>query len=123
MESTFREALAHQKAGRFDDAEALYRQAAGWRPAWTLGNLGVILRTTGRLDEAEAVLREALTHDPANAALRHSLGMTLAQPGECPEGWLLYEARHELTPRPGPPLPPWRGEPLAGKRILVVGEQ
>ena len=124
MESLFREALAHHKAGRLDEAEALYRRAAGWRPAWTLGNLGVLLRITGRLDEAEAVLREALASETGNAPVRHSLGMTLLQLGQYAEGWRYYEARHELTPlASAPPLPLWRGESLAGKRILVVSEQ
>ena len=124
MESLFREALAHHKAGRLDEAEALYRRAAGWRPAWTLGNLGVLLRITGRLDEAEAVLREALASETGNAPVRHSLGMTLLQLGQYAEGWRHYEARHELTPLASPPpLPLWRGESLAGKRILVVSEQ
>jgi hypothetical protein len=124
MEAAFRQALAWHKAGRLDEAEALYRQSAAWKPEWTLGNLGVILRTTGRLDEAEAVLRAALAADPANGPVRHTLGMTLLQLGKYAEGWALYEARRELHPAPAPPaLPEWRGESLAGKRIIVVGEQ
>jgi hypothetical protein len=123
MESVFREALAHHNAGRLEDAEALYRRAAGWRPSWTLGNLGIILRTTGRLEEAEAVLRRALADEPGSAPIRHSLGMTLLQLGQYVEGWRCYEARHELTPLPAVPLPRWRGESVAGKRVLVVAEQ
>lgn len=124
MESVFRQALALHQAGRLDEAEPLYRQAAGWRPAWALGNLGVLLRTTGRLDEAEAVLREALGGDPGNVAVRHTLGMTLLQAGKYAEGWLHYEARFEIRPPIGPPtVPRWRGEPLTGRRILVVAEQ
>jgi len=123
MESVFQQALAHHKAGRLDAAEPLYRQAAAWRPAWALGNLGALLRTTGRLDEAEAVLREVLAGDPGNVAVRHTLGMTLLQAGQYAEGWRFYEARHEITPPPAVPLPRWRGEALEGKRLLVVSEQ
>src|SRR5258708_9798769 len=124
MEALFRQALACQKAGRLDGAEALYRQNAAWKPEWTLGNLGVILRTTGRLAEAEAVLRAALAADPANAPVRQSLGMTLLQLGQFAEGWALYEARRKLHPAPPPPpLPEWRGASLTGKRIVVVAEQ
>ena len=79
MESVFQQALAHHRAGRLEAAEPLYRQAAAWRPEWVLGNLGVLLRTTGRLEEAESVLREALAADPPNLAVRHTLGMTLLQ--------------------------------------------
>lgn len=123
MESIFNEGVAHQKAGRLEEAEACYRQVIAWNPVWVLGNLGVILRTTGRLDEAEAVLRESLAIDPTHAQTRHTLGMTLLQLGKYAEGWALYEARHELLYRPTAPLPEWRGESLRGKRILVVAEQ
>ena len=123
MESTFQQALSLQKAGRFDEAEPLYLQAADWKPEWALGNLGVIYRTTGRLAEAEAVLRRALAAAPGNLPVRHSLGMTLLQLGQYAEGWRHYEARHQLTPPIAAPLPLWRGESLAGRRIVVVGEQ
>lgn len=123
MDSIFSAAFAHQQAGRLDEAEAGYRQILSWRPARTLGNLGVILRVTGRLEEAESVLREALSLAPDNLGLQHTLGMTLLQLGRYAEGWALYEARHQLLPRPTAPFPEWQGESLAGKRILVLAEQ
>ncbi|HEV2531751.1 glycosyltransferase family 9 protein, partial [Phenylobacterium sp.] len=43
------------------------------------------------------------------------------------QGWPLYEARHDIpelgAPRPDLPFPQWRGEDLAGKRLLIFGEQ
>lgn len=123
MDSIFSAAVAHQKAGRLDEAEAGYRQILSWRPEWTLGNLGVILRITGRLEEAESVLREALTFAPHSLGLRHTLGMTLLQLGQYAEGWALYEVRHRLLPRPTAPFPEWQGESLTGKRILILAEQ
>jgi hypothetical protein len=123
MESIFQQALAHHNAGRLGEAEALYRQASGWKPEWTLGNLGIILRVTGRLEEAEATLRRALAAEPGNAPVRHTLGMTLLQLRRYAEGWALYEARHERLARPTAPFPSWRGESLTGKRILVLAEQ
>ena len=123
MESLFREALAHQAAGRFDEAEPLYLQSVDWKPEWALGNLGIIYRTTGRLEEAEAVLRRALAADPGNVPVTHSLGMTLLQLGQYAEGWRLYEARHTITPPPAVPLPLWQGQSLAGCRITVMAEQ
>jgi hypothetical protein len=123
MESIFREGVAHQKAGRLEEAEACYRRAAAWRPDMTLGNLGVLLRKTGRLEEAEAVLREAHRAAPGNLLVRHTLGMVLLQRGSYAEGWRFYEARHQLLHRPTAPLPEWQGEPLTGKHILVVAEQ
>jgi len=124
MEALFRQALADHKAGRLEEAEARYRSCGSWKPEWTLGNLGVILRITGRLEEAEVVLRRAHAADPSHAAVRHSLGMTLLKLGRYAEGWRHYEARRQLYPAPAPPaLPEWQGESLAGRRILVVGEQ
>jgi hypothetical protein len=42
-------------------------------------------------------------------------------------GWMLLEARRAIpgarTPQPGFAFPEWRGEPLAGRRIVVVGEE
>jgi tetratricopeptide (TPR) repeat protein len=123
METVFQNALALQRAGRLDEAEALYRQVLGWRPAWSAGNLGMLLRTTGRLEEAEAMLRTALAAEPDHLAVQHSLGMTLLQRGQYAEGWFHYESRFALRNWPSPPFPRWEGQSLKGKRILVVGEQ
>lgn len=123
MESIFREGVAHQEAGRLEEAEACYRRIPGWKPDETLGNLGIILRQTGRLEEAEAVLREALRAAPANLNIQHTLGMVLLQRGAYAEGWAMYEARHGLLPRPTAPFPEWRGEPIGDRHILVVAEQ
>src|SRR5207247_9092598 len=48
--------------------------------------------------------------------------------GRCPEGWKRWEQRRWMTPplvRAPPALgvPEWRGEDLAGRKLLVVGEQ
>lgn len=124
MESVFDEAVALQKAGRLDEAEALYRRQLAGNAHWpSASNLAVILRITGRLEEAESLLRPLVAAHPEKPHLRHTLGMVLLQLGRYAEGWRFYEARHEITPRPQPPLPLWRGESLAGKRILVVTEQ
>ena len=123
MEEQFQQAIALHREGRLEEAEALYRQVIDWRPA-VLHNLGVILRTTGRLEEAEAVLRRSMAANPAALHSRHTLGMTLLQAGKYAEGWRHYEARFQVLDKPPPPdLPEWRGESLAGKRLIVVGEQ
>ena len=121
--TVFQNALALQRAGRLDEAEALYRQVLDWRPAWSAGNLGMLLRTTGRLEEAEALLRTALAAEPDHLGVQHSLALTLLQLGQYAEGWLHYESRFALRNWPSPPFPRWEGQPLKGKRILVVGEQ
>ncbi|THD61000.1 tetratricopeptide repeat-containing glycosyltransferase family protein [Phenylobacterium sp.] len=123
MEETFQQGIALHREGRLEEAEAIYRQLVDWRPA-VLHNLGVILRITGRLDEAETVLRRAIAANPTGLQSRYTLGMTLLQAGKYAEGWVHYETRFQLLPKPpSPPLPDWRGESLAGKRLVVVGEQ
>ncbi|MFL5296628.1 MAG: glycosyltransferase family 9 protein [Phenylobacterium sp.] len=123
--SLFQQAIDLQLAGRDEEAEALYLRATDGPPALVQANLGVIYRTTGRLEEAEAALRAAHALDSANPYIRHSLGMTLLQRGRYAEGWRHYAARFEFRPKREPPvgMPEWRGESLAGKRLLVIAEQ
>jgi hypothetical protein len=51
--------------------------------------------------------------------------MTLLQRGQYAEGWGHYAARFEVLPKREPPpgMAEWRGESLAGKRLLVIAEQ
>jgi hypothetical protein len=125
MESLFQNAVALHLDGRLDEAEALYRQVTDYRPGLVQANLGVICRMTGRLEEAEAALRTAHRLDPQDGHIRHSLGMTLLQLGQYAEGWGHYAARFEVLPKREPPpgMAEWRGESLAGKRLLVIAEQ
>ena len=124
MEDEYQRALALQTAGRHADAEALYRRILDYRPDSVRHNLAAILRTTGRLDEAEAMLRAALAINPNRPNSRFSLGMVLVQAGAYAEGWAMLEARRQVLRLPMPPsLPEWRGEALAGRRLIVVGEQ
>jgi hypothetical protein len=125
MERLFQQAKALQAEGRLDEAEALYRRIVDDRPAQVLARLGIIYRTTGRLEAAEATLREAFRLDPGHLELQHSLGMTLLQRGKYAEGWTHYAARFSFRRMPPPPvdIPEWRGESLAGKRLLAIAEQ
>ncbi|WP_297693961.1 tetratricopeptide repeat protein [Phenylobacterium sp.] len=81
----------------------------------------------GRLTEAEAMLREALRLDPANPRIQVLLGEALLGQGRYEDAWPLMEARLDApelgSPRPPLAEPEWRGEPLAGKRLLIIGEQ
>lgn len=123
----FKEANAAHLAGDWAEAERRYRALTELKPSWAYHNLGVVYVATGRLDKAEAALRAAMAADPAQPATKHSLGMLLLSLGRYAEGWPLYEARREVAAlrinRPNPPYPEWRGEDLAGRRLLVVTEQ
>jgi Flp pilus assembly protein TadD len=112
------------------EAEGLFRRAARAHPdssdAW--GSLGVALANLGRADEAEACYRRSLQIEPDNPKSRLNLGMLVLGQGDFAAGWPLFEARHEAVgAHPAPPpaegCRPWSGEPLAGRSLLVIGEQ
>jgi tetratricopeptide (TPR) repeat protein len=121
------EGLAAHRAGHFAEAEALYQAARGEEPWRAAHNLGILQSSLGRLEAAEQAFREALAASPENPESRYSLAHVLLAAGRWAEGWPLYEARRELPrlelPKPPHDLPEWRGEPLDGRRLLVVGEQ
>jgi tetratricopeptide (TPR) repeat protein len=121
------EALAAHRAGDFARAEALYEAARGEEPWRAAHNLGILHSSLGRLDRAEQAFREALLASPDNPESRYSLAHALLAAGRWTEAWPLYEARRELPRLEIPDAPKdmseWMGEPLAGKRLLVIGEQ
>ncbi len=69
------EALEHQRLGRLDDAEDVYRRIISADPnqAGVLNNLANILKDTGRIEEAVEVCRGALALEPGNAEIHSSL--------------------------------------------------
>lgn len=123
----FKEANAAQVAGDWAEAERRYLALTDLKPSWAFHNLGVVYVTTGRRDQAQAAFRAALDADPDQAATKHSLGMLLLADGRYGEGWPLFEARREVPAlrinRPNLACPEWRGEDLAGRRLLVIAEQ
>lgn len=159
-------AIGHEQAGRFAEAEAVYRRViavmpdhagafsnlgnllmrrqcleeaeAAYRRAVALcptmaeahNNLGSLLSLRGRAEDAEAALaafRRALALKPDYADARRNLALLLLSLGRFDEAWREYEARSAVAASqaipPDLPFPPWRGEPLAGKRIALWPEQ
>ena len=126
-DSDFADAVAAHNRGDLARAERGYRGLLSAKPLEARHNLGVALGSLGRYAEAEAMLRGALEVDPGSPRTRHALAMQLLGDGRYAEGWPLWEARRELpeleVPMPVLDIPEWMGEPLAGKRLLVFGEQ
>ncbi|WP_395687187.1 tetratricopeptide repeat protein [Caenimonas koreensis] len=145
-DATFRHALAlkpdfaaavngmgttHQQRGDLASAEADFRRAIELDPEhfWAYNNLGVLLAGLGRRTEAEAMLRRALELQPNNADALINLGFLLLASGRFEEGWPYYEARHKpgrfdgSLRSPEYPFPMWKGEPLAGKSLVIWSEQ
>jgi hypothetical protein len=116
-----------ERAGRFDEAGAVYAQAAqaapdNPRPQQALANH---YRMTRQFAQAEPAYRRVLALAPGDDGAAFQLGMVLLALGRGAEGWELYdrrEARRQMLGQ-GLTLPEWRGEPLAGKRLLINREQ
>ncbi len=115
--------------GEFVLAANAYRRVLGLRPrdATAISNLGIALYELGHFPESIAQHRAALAVQPDSPAFRYNLSVALLANGELDEGWDAYEARldldlpsilsHEVR------APRWNGEPLAGRTILLYGEQ
>lgn len=122
-----------QQLGRFGEAAAAFRQAAALQPAAqgaaSIAAEGVVLRQAGELVAAEQLLRHARELGQDTPDIRWNLALTLLNAGRFDAAWPLFESRYERPDKPSWAImdetqwPMWRGEPLAGKRLLVVGEQ
>jgi hypothetical protein len=114
-------------AGRLAEAEALIRGAVAQGSAAALNDLGALYRHSGRPREAAPILLRALAATPTNPLPRYNLGLVFLTLGLYELGWLLFEGRRDIpslqSPQPPFPFPDWRGEPLAGRRLVVISEQ
>jgi hypothetical protein len=93
--------------------------------AETLIALGRVMLLLRRHAEAEAILRRALDLAPGNVDAKVRLGWALMMQGRYLEGWPFLESRRArlADPLKGVSFPEWQGEPLAGRSVLVWGEQ
>jgi Flp pilus assembly protein TadD len=118
----------HRRNDRFEMAEIHCRRAIELDPSHhnAFYILGIVLNQAGRVEEAIEVLRQAVKIDPAHAPTRFELAECLLALGRYKAGWEAYESRKGLVGQayfPTFPVPEWRGQDLAGKTILVYGEQ
>jgi tetratricopeptide (TPR) repeat protein len=118
--------------GRAEESLVFYREAIRLDPdfARLYHNLGYAYSHLGRLSEALEAYDSALDHvvDPAERIESlHSRSICMIGMGKLEEGFREYEIRNHQRFRAYVhhmiKAPLWRGEPLEGKRILVVGEQ
>ncbi len=91
-----------------------------------LCNVGNALRRMGRFGEAIEYYERALLLRPSHEA-RFSLSLCLLGLGRLDRAWAEYGERFRKENDPVPlrpfPYPWWQGEALAGKTLLVWGEQ
>lgn len=115
------------RLGHFAEAAAQHRDTVRRHPQSfaTWRDLGQALVAGGQMEAGLAALAKARQLAPTDRDSRFAHGLALLRAGRWAEGWPLYEARW----RPGeaipglPGVPPWQGESLAGKRLVVFAEQ
>jgi len=93
-------ALQHHHAGRWQEAETIYRQVLAVQPhhAGALHLLGLVAHHTGRHAEAADSIRQALQFDPGNAAAHSNLGQVYYTLGRLDEA--SAELRQALALQP-----------------------
>lgn len=116
------------RADRIEEAVAIYRAAIAADPQYfdPYHNLGHAYNELGRPADAEACFRKGTELRPDDFNPHMKLGMTLIAQGRHQEGWREYQWRlHDKVQLPsrGFTQPPWQGESLAGKTLLLSSEQ
>jgi predicted TPR repeat methyltransferase len=88
------------RAGRLDEAEAIYLQLLAARPddVRVLQNLGALRRRQGRLEEAVALYERGLAVDPDHVGLNHNLANALNMLGEYARAEPHYRQALEALP-------------------------
>ena len=114
---------------RLDEALASYDQAIVLKPdyAEAFNNRGIALKELERLDEALASYDQAIALRPDYAEAFKSRAHCRLLAGQYKDGWQDHEWRWDTkefpSKRPNMNAPPWRGEEVRGRRLLVFAEQ
>jgi len=116
---------ALKELGRLDEAEASSQRALAIKPDFTdaLGNLANVFMAKGNSEAAINCLFRMLVLKPDSQKARMNLGFAQLSCGQLIAGWENYEFRTDLDKKRFPHLPFWTGKNLAGKTILISGEQ
>ena len=122
--------LLEHSSGAFAEAEAAYRRALELQPDYAAAhnNLGLALQEEGEVSAAIESFRAAIRSYPEFAEAHWNLALALLLDGQFVEGfaeqeWRVRVARHRDWWARRNQCAEWQGEPLAGKRFLLLAEQ
>ncbi len=118
--------LLHQE-GHFAEAVKVFEQAEALGNKTAASNRGNSLLDMGRIGEALRAHETAVERSPESAGALYNLALTRLRLGDWRRGWADYESRWHFrevyrSPRKFDRTR-WRGEPLAGRRVLLHAEQ
>jgi tetratricopeptide (TPR) repeat protein len=114
---------------QYADSLAAFRLALVLDPGSPVGycNMSLALMGLGRMEEAVEACGKTLSIEAGSPVASFNLGCALLTLGRFREGWEAYDYRFVMGGnkwlRPEAHAVSWTGEPLAGKSILVLGEQ
>ncbi|KAB0644806.1 tetratricopeptide repeat protein [Burkholderia latens] len=118
------------KTGEVADSLVAAERACALAPNYptALQTYSYVLREHQQWDEALAIAQRALELEPQNMSLVWTVAMLQLMRGDYQNGWSRHEARWQGSPElrgisHNLPAPQWNGESLAGKTILIWGEQ
>lgn len=122
-----KQAMQAHGAGRFDDAQALYRALLEAEPqhADALHLLGVLHAQRGRHDEAAHLIRRAIDAHPHEAMFHNNLGNVCVERGRFDEAEALYLRAIEIDPGRLDALNnlgvllSWRGQGEGAEKLLL----
>ncbi len=113
--------------GDLNAAADAYRNAITRDPNLTTAHagLGFVLFGLGELAEASDCFKRLQALQPNSALATANLGLIHLAQGDLAAGWREYESRWEvgIGDDRRPVERQWKGEPLAGERILLYAEQ
>jgi tetratricopeptide (TPR) repeat protein len=119
--------MTHARAGRPEAAIASYEQALRLRPdhADAHNGIGLAHQVRGELEQALAHFDRAVAIAPDSPYAHANRAQLWLLQEDFERGWLEYEWRlrvpgHGIAPTAAPR---WRGEPLAGRTLLLRAEQ
>ena len=100
QQRTLEQAHRHHQAGRFGQAEQLYRTVLTANSENPQANhlLGVLAYQQGRFGVAVPLIAKAVLHEPGNATYLNNLGLALGGQGKLEEALLVYRQAISIDP-------------------------